>query len=35
MGLDTKGIGGMICKMDKEWRAGQMEADMKVVIGKE
>ena len=30
-----KAIGRTISKMDKEWRAGKMEADMKVATKKE
>lgn len=30
-----KVIGKMICKMDKEWKAGKMEADMKEDTKKE
>ena len=30
-----KDIGKMISKMDKAWKAGKMEADMKVVTKKE
>jgi hypothetical protein len=35
MELNMKVIGKMIFKMDKAWRAGKMEADMRVVIKKE
>jgi len=30
-----KVIGKMICKMDKEWKAGKMAVAMKVAIKKE
>jgi hypothetical protein len=35
MELNMKVIGKMIFKMDKAWRAGKMEADMRVVTKKE